>query len=68
MLDSKVLVTCEMTERHYIAQSLREIAKDWNLDDKVVAVIHDNASNMVFASDLLEDWGDLFWTHTSAHS
>ena len=62
VLDSKVLVTREMTERHtgvHIAQSLREIAKDWNLDDKVVAVVHDNASNMVLPSDLLEDWGDL---------
>ena len=49
-------------ERHtgvHIAETLREIAKDWNIDNKVVAVVHDNASNMVLASDLLEDWGDL---------
>ena len=53
-----MLVTCEMTEHHtgvHIAQSLREIVKDWNLDDKVIAVVHDNASNMVLASDLLKD-------------
>ena len=47
-----------MTERHtgvHIADSLTEIAKDWNLEGKIVAVVHDNASNMM----LLEDWGDL---------
>ena len=62
LMDSKVLVTREMTERHtgiHIAESLTEIAKDWNLDGKVVAIVHDNASNMVLASELLEDWGDL---------
>ena len=62
VLDSKVLVTREMMERHtgvHIAETLREIAKDWNIDNKVVAVVHDNASNMVLTSDLLEDWGDL---------
>ena len=61
-MGSKVLVTREMTEWHrdiHIAESLTEIAKDWNLDGKVIAVVHDNASNMVLASDLLEDWGDL---------
>lgn len=62
VMDSKVLVTREMSERHtgiHIAESLTEIAKDWNLDRKVVAIVHDNASNMVLASDLLEEWGDL---------
>ena len=57
ILDSRVLVTHEMMERHTgvnIAECLREIAKDWNLDNKVVAVVHDNASNMVLACDLLE--------------
>jgi len=39
----------------HIAEILREVAKDWNLDDKVAAVVHDNASNMVLACDLLED-------------
>jgi len=43
----------------HIAESLREVTKDWNLNDKVAAVVHDNASNMVLACDLLEDWGDL---------
>ena len=27
--------------------------------DKVVAVVHDNAANMVLAGELLEGWGDL---------
>ena len=61
-MGSKVLVTREMTERHtgiHIAESLTETAKDWNLDGKVTAIVHDNASNMVLASDLLEGWGDL---------
>ena len=57
-----------MTERHtgvHIADCLTEIAKDWNLEGKIVAVVYDNASNMVLASDLLEDWGDLpCFTHT----
>ena len=51
-----------MMKRHTgvnIAEFLREIAKDWNLDNKVAAVVHDNASNMVLACDLLEGWGDL---------
>ena len=62
LINSNVLVTREMTERHtgvHIEYSLTEIAKDWNLDGKIVAIVHDNASNMVLASDLLEDWGDL---------
>ena len=62
LISSKVLVTREMTERHtgvHIADSLTEIAKDWNLEGKIVAVVHDNASNMVLAFDLLEDCSDL---------
>ena len=63
-----------MTEWHtgiHIAKNLTEIAKDWNLDGKAIAIVHDNVSNMLLASDLLEDWGDLhtmFWTHVSTHS
>ena len=59
---SKVLVTREMTERHtgvHIADSLTEIAKYWNLEEKIVAIVHDIASNMVLTSNPLEDWGDL---------
>ena len=46
MLDSKLLITCEMTELHtgvHFAQSLREIAKDWNIDNKVVAAVQHGA-------------------------
>ena len=32
---------------------------EWKISDKVVAVVHDNAANMVLASQFLEDWGDL---------
>ena len=62
LMNSEVLVTREMIERHtgvHIASSLTEIAEDWILERKIVAVVHDNALNMVLASDLLEDWGDL---------
>jgi len=31
----------------------------WSERDKVVTVVHDNAANMVLASQLLDDWGDL---------
>ena len=62
MIDSKVLLTNEITERHTgmrISEKLKEIAEEWNIADKVVAIVHDNASNMVLASELLEGWGDL---------
>jgi len=31
----------------HIAKTLREITKDWNLDVKVAAVVHSNASLLV---------------------
>lgn len=55
-MNSKVLVTREMTEKHtstHIAESLTEIAKNWNLNETVVAIVHDNASNIVLTSNLL---------------
>ena len=32
---------------------------EWKISEKVVAVVRDNAANMVLASQLLEDWDDL---------
>ena len=60
-IQSYVLCTCEMPEKHTgvnIATRLREVAEMWNIDDKhVSAVVTDNASNMSVAVDILE------WNH-----
>ena len=61
-MESKVLSTQEMPERHtgvHISERLIDISKEWKLYDKVSAVVRDNASNMVLATELIEDWGDL---------
>ena len=66
LFTSKVLSTSEMPERHtgiYIQDRLRKIAKKWNIYDKVSALVHDNAANMVLGSELLDEWGDLGCTH-----
>ena len=60
-IQSYVLCTCEMPERHTgvnIATRLREVTEMWNIDDEhVSAVVTDNASNMSVAVDILE------WNH-----
>ena len=60
---SAVLQTREMPERNtgmHISERLKEAASEWGVaQDKVVAVVHDNAANMVLAGELLERWGDL---------
>ena len=44
----------------HISERLKEAATEWGVaQDKVVAVVHDNAANMVLAGELLEGWGDL---------
>jgi hypothetical protein len=61
-MECKVLLTREMPERHtgvHIQERLLEASKEWKIEEKVVAVVHDNAANMVLASELLEEWGDL---------
>ena len=58
-MESKVLLTREMPERHtglHIHERLLEASKEWKIEEKVVAVVHDNAANMVLASELLEEW------------
>ena len=60
-MESKVLQTQEMPEQHtgvHISERLVK-ASEWKINEKVVAVVRDNAANMVLASWLLEDWGDL---------
>ena len=53
-LQSKVLFTKEMSERHTgenIATFLRDACVEWNIPEKfIVAIVHDNASNMTCAS------------------
>ena len=60
---SAVLQTREMPERHigmHISERLKEAASEWEVaQDKVVAIVHDNAANMVLAGELLQGWGDL---------
>ena len=34
-------------------------SEEWKISEKVVAVVRDNAANMVLASQLLENWDDL---------
>ena len=61
-MESKVLLTREMPERHtgvHISERLMKASVEWKISEKVVAVVRDNAANMVLASQLLEDWDDL---------
>ena len=61
-MESKVLLTREMPERHtgvHISERLMKATVEWKISEKVVAVVRDNAANMVLASQLLEDWDDL---------
>lgn len=46
-LNSKVLFTAEMPERHTgIAERLKQGSVDWRIpDDCIVSIVHDNASN-----------------------
>ena len=52
-LESKVLQTREMPERHTalnIAEKLRDSIKEWKIDEeRVSAIVHDNASNITLA-------------------
>ena len=61
-MESKVLLTREMPECHtgvHISERLMKASEEWKISEKVVAVVRDNAANMVLASQLLEDWDDL---------
>ena len=59
-----MLSTEAMEERHTavnISQRLREISTDWKVAEKVEAIVHDNAANMVLAATLLDEGLD--WSH-----
>ena len=61
-MESKVLQTHEMPESHtgiHISERVVEASEEWKINEKVVAVVRDNAANVVLASRLLENWGDL---------
>ncbi|XP_074549985.1 E3 SUMO-protein ligase ZBED1-like [Halichoeres trimaculatus] len=54
-----VLQTCALEERHTaenLAAHLRSAICTWGLDNKVVACVHDNATNMVLANEALLAW------------
>lgn len=54
---SFVLDTSSTVERHTsenLAEALQQIISDWKLDEKVTAVVHDNAANIVNACSTLQ--------------
>ena len=70
-LKSVMLTVEEMDERHTgknIAARLKDIAVLWRIDDKVSAVIRDNAANMVATTRVLREmcgWNDVSYVgHT----
>ena len=62
-MESKVLQTRERPERHTgmnISERLKAAAGEWNIaNDRLAAVVRDNAANMVLAVDLVGEWDDL---------
>ena len=61
-MQSNVLMTRAMPERHTgenLANKLLDCASEFELENKVESVVHDNARNMQSASDKCEDWGDI---------
>ena len=61
-LKSTVLETFEFSTEHtgdHIAQELLRVTSDWNVTDKIVCVVTDNASNMVLAISGKTPWRHL---------
>lgn len=62
-MESKVLQIRERPERHIgvnISERLKAAACEWNIaNDRLAAVVRDNAANMVLAVDLVGEWDDL---------
>ena len=59
---SAFLDTSEMEEKHNaenLAIRMQLISMDWDLDGKISACVHDNASNIVAAGELCDEWQDL---------
>ena len=60
-MECKVLLTREMPEYHtgvHISETLMKASEEWKIGEKVVAVVRDNAANMILASQLLENCDD----------
>ena len=58
-MESKVPSTCEIPERHtgvHVSERLIDVSKNMTIES---AVVRDNASNMLLATELIKDWGDL---------
>ena len=58
-METKVLLTREMSEWHTGVHSSENACEEWKITKKISAVVHDNASNMVLASQLHVEWDDL---------
>ena len=61
-LKSPVLATVQLTSQHTainIASELQKLANQWEIKDKVVSIVTDNASNMITAARICG------WTHLS---
>ncbi|XP_060569040.1 E3 SUMO-protein ligase ZBED1-like [Ruditapes philippinarum] len=62
VMESKVLMTREMQERHTgenLANKLKDCVSEFGLENKIGSIVHDNARNMQSASEKCEDWGDV---------
>lgn len=49
VLHSPVLETVMLTDRHtsvYLEEVIKNVLQEWDINDKVVAIVHDNASNI----------------------
>ena len=66
-IHTNVLETVEMEERHTsenLVRHLSSVIRDWGIENKVVAIIHDNASNFVSATATLPYDGLTCFAHT----
>ena len=56
-MGSRVLLTREMSEMHtaqHIADRLKTVTLEWGIPlEKISGIVHDNASNMNLAADLI---------------
>lgn len=62
-LQSPVLATKNLQERHtaeYLAQELKCVIEHWEISDRVIAIVHDNASNIKGVARMICDkWWDI---------
>jgi hypothetical protein len=63
IMESNVLLTREIPEKHTginITERLKAAAKEWNItDEKLAAVVRDNAANMALTVDIIGNWNDI---------